>query len=666
MSVCETIKMSPLLGLQGSGGGLAYLAGLSGGDKVYVDDVFSTALYTGNASSNTVPSGLDFTEGSWLSWIKLRDGSDSHFLSDSTQKTGVCFDSLASDRTYGKQTGETTGINAVGTSSYSILGGNAQVNGNTKKYTSWNFKEAPGFFDVVTWTGDGNGTRAIAHLLGNVPGMIIVKCTNNTENWAVYHRSLPADGSDKVYNLELDTTSGQGQFEKFSNHGAQTSSTFSVRTSLNVTNRTYVAYIFAHDDAQYGTGGDESIIKCGSYTATGSLQEIDLGFEPQWVMIKNSSRSGNSSTDWVMFDSMRGMVYDRDAPYLRANSSASEGAGKVGVSATGLVIDEATVAIGTSGDTYIYMAIRRPNKPPTAATGVFYVTTNSTDATSTLYTSGFPVDFHLQKSNGGSQTYASTRLMGRMLFATSRNNAETLYSSTNLDSNTQFSGVGAYGASDGPHTFYAFKRAPSFMDVVTFSGTGSNLAVNHNLDAIPELILHKNRTSATNWVVSATPLYSSGKILNLSSNGGPFGGGTSFMTAVPTASQISLSSSSSTVNASGNNYIQYLFATLPGISKVGTYTGSSGAVNVNCGFTNGARFIMIKRIDEDVTGDWYVWDTANGIVSGNDPYYTINNTAARVTNTDYVDPLSTGFTVTASAPAALNVSGGTYLFLAIA
>ncbi len=115
-------------------------AGAAGAaDPTYVDDVFSTALYTGNGNgawnggNNTVPSGLDFTEGSWLSWIKLRDGGDSHFLSDSTQKTGTMYDSLASDRNYPKQTGESTGISAVGTNSYTIDGQNAQVNGTGKK-----------------------------------------------------------------------------------------------------------------------------------------------------------------------------------------------------------------------------------------------------------------------------------------------------------------------------------------------------------------------------------------------------------------------------------------------------------------------------------------------------------------------------------------------------
>ncbi|NBQ50080.1 MAG: hypothetical protein EBU35_05495, partial [Marivivens sp.] len=64
--------------------------------------------------------------------------------------------------------------------------------------------------------------------------------------------------------------------------------------------------------------------------------------------------------------------------------------------------------------------------------------------------------------------------------------------------------------------------------------------------------------------------------------------------------------------------------------------------------------------------DWYVYDSTRGIVGGNDPYLLINSTAAEVTNTDYIDPLNSGFTVTSSAPAGLNASGGTYIFLAIA
>ena len=62
----------------------------------------------------------------------------------------------------------------------------------------------------------------------------------------------------------------------------------------------------------------------------------------------------------------------------------------------------------------------------------------------------------------------------------------------------------------------------------------------------------------------------------------------------------------------------------------------------------------------------YVYDAVRGIVAGNDPYYFMNSNAGGVTNTDYIDPLSSGFTVTSSAPVEINASGGTYLFYAIA
>jgi hypothetical protein len=85
---------------------------------------------------------------------------------------------------------------------------------------------------------------------------------------------------------------------------------------------------------------------------------------------------------------------------------------------------------------------------------------------------------------------------------------------------------------------------------------------------------------------------------------------------------------------------------------------------VNCGFASGARFVLIKRID--VNENWYVWDSARGISSGNDPYLLLNTATAEVTGTNYVDTDTTGFKVTAAAPSALNASGSTYLFLAIA
>ena len=113
--------------------------------------------------------------------------------------------------------------------------------------------------------------------------------------------------------------------------------------------------------------------------------------------------------------------------------------------------------------------------------------------------------------------------------------------------------------------------------------------------------------------------------------------------------------------SNGETHLVLMFASLDGISKVGTYTGTGNDLNVT-GLGAAARFVLIKRVDN--TGDWYVYDSIRGVVDGNDPYFFLNATTAQVANTDYIDPHSSGFTITSSAPAGLNASGGKYLYLA--
>jgi hypothetical protein len=110
--------------------------------------------------------------------------------------------------------------------------------------------------------------------------------------------------------------------------------------------------------------------------------------------------------------------------------------------------------------------------------------------------------------------------------------------------------------------------------------------------------------------------------------------------------------------------VAYLFATCPGVSKVGGYTGTGTTQTINCGFTGGARFVLIKATS--TTGDWYVWDSARGIVAGNDPYLLLNSTAAEVTTTDWVDTAATGFELSNAGGNLANSSGVSYIFLAIA
>jgi hypothetical protein len=184
--------------------------------------------------------------------------------------------------------------------------------------------------------------------------------------------------------------------------------------------------------------------------------------------------------------------------------------------------------------------------------------------------------------------------------------------------------------------------------------------VAHNLAAVPELMIVKSRSSALGWFVYAAPIGNTRYlVLNATDASATLG---FWNNTTPTASVFSVGAFSG-VNNGGATYVAYLFASAPGVSKVFSYTGNGSSQTINCGFTGGARFVMIKRTDS--TGNWMVADSARGLVSGNDPTLYLNSTAAEVTGVDWVDPDSSGFIVNQEATMNANVNGATYIGLAI-
>jgi hypothetical protein len=333
----------------------------------------------------------------------------------------------------------------------------------------------------------------------------------------------------------------------------------------------------------------------------------------------------------------------------------------------------------------IYIAIRRPMKPPTTGTEVFsrYALDSGFVSASTFAFGDMAIALRNRFTAGESAGLFYDRLRG-ISFTGSGGTARQLNSTTSAAESSVTSSQAAgnntttnafllnndlgvslgrnFSATDGSVS-YTFRRASGFFDVVCYTGTGSARTVNHNLTVAPELMIVKSRSlSASDWrVYSATTGQGQGLILNTTD--AAFNDTTTWANTAPTATTFKVGGIND-VNGSGYTYVAYLFATVAGVSKVGSYTGTGTTNAINCGFSGGARFVMIKRTDS--TGDWFVWDTARGIVSGNDPYLLLNSTAAEVTNTDYIDPSSAGFEISSSAPAAINASGGTYIYLAIA
>jgi hypothetical protein len=645
-------------------------SGAAGGaGALYIEDVMATWLYTGTGATQTITNGIDLAGEGGLVWIKGRSGATGHRFTDTTRGATK---SLESNSTAAEVT-ESTGLTSFSSTGFA-LGADADYNTSAATYASWTFRKAAKFFDVVTYTGNGSN-RTISHNLGSVPGTIIVKRTDTTGDWQVYHRSL----ANTEY-IVLNSTAAKATGATRWNSTTPTSTVFSLGTdaTVNASGGTYVAYLFAHDAGGFGDSGNDSVVSCGSYTGNGSATGpvINLGWEPQWVMIKNATSTGN----WNVHDNMRGFLRDGASKWLRANLSDAEGSqDAVSISSTGFSPTFGYSDWNANGQTYIYIAIRRgPMKTPTDATKVLGLNARTGTGADATVTGGQLADSVLIKNRGAAYgDLFAARLTGAGYLVTSSTAAEVAAGTTILQANPWdvMDGVkvgttsNITNASADTYINYLFRRAPGFFDVVAYTGTGSAMTVNHNLGVIPDLTIIKPRSATGDWkaAVRISPTqYDVGqstdqlRLNQASTTSGAFSISTYFSSTTFSTSAFW----SPAPNASATTYIAYLFASCPSVSKVGVYTGTGTTLNVDCGFTSGARFVMIKR--RDTTGDWYVWDTARGIVSGNDSYLLLNSAAAEVTSTDYIDPLSSGFQISSTAPAAINANGGSFIYLAVA
>ena len=652
--------------LQATSGAASYDA-FGGGVPVavnYIEDVFSAYIYTNNTypSNLTITNGIDLSGKGGLVWMKNRSLIRNHNLYDTARGA---LKQLRSDGTDGNITNASGyGLTAFNANGFSL---GTDIDGeNYSNVASWTFRKQPKFFDVVTWTSTTttNTNLRVSHNLGSVPGCIIIKATSTTDSWYVYHRTL---GINQY--VRLNATSAVASNTPTWGTSDPTSTDFGFNENLFVSSAptTYVAYLFAHDAGGFGLTGTDNVISCGSYTGNGSEPNgpvINLGFEPQYVLIKKTS----GAAPWLITDNMRGMTVGNVDSFLQANASDAEANyfNYMSPTATGFQIVTADSWFNTSGGTYIYIAIRRgPMKVPTDGTSVFSPVAYTGDGSTRLYSVGFPTDLSINSARSLSlrSPWWADRLRGGAVQIFSNGaGAEGAGGDFVFDYQTSIYVSAVRIASGETYIDWCFKRAPSFFDEVCYTGTGANTTVTHNLTVAPELMIIKGRSDATAWEVYCSALANT-EYLVLNTTAAKATGATRWNSTTPTSSVFSVGTSTTT-NNSASTYVAYLFATCAGVSKVFSYTGNGSSQTINCGFTGGARFVLIKRTDS--TGDWYVWDSSRGIVSGNDPHLSLNTTAAEVTSDDTIDTDSTGFVVNQVAATNVNVSSATYIGLAIA
>ena len=380
-------------------------------------------------------------------------------------------------------------------------------------------------------------------------------------------------------------------------------------------------------------------------------------------------KRNENNEPWVIADNIR--KWNVDGTFMRlvpndANAEANTPSW-FGMTSTGF---KTFGNIGANKN-YVYMAIRRSHKPPTAATEVFKPLRWTGAGGIQAVPTGFPVDLNFTSGFTSSGFESFTRLNGFDLYQNTTSNNALAAARVQGDSNVaQIFGTSAgewWNQLNQDVRSYFFKRAAKFFDVVTYQGNGANRTISHNLESTPSVVIVKAGSTTGNWYWQHYAL-GANTWLQLNNEEAKASNGTLFNSTLPTSTNFSLGSAAG-VNGSGIDYTAFLWADLDGICKAGTYTGTGYALQVDCGFTSSSRLVIIKRVDGTAgsnVGSWYSFDAAGGITGSGDRYTTFdgghNDTAS------WIDAYNPGFQLTSASggQSEINANGGTYAFLAIA
>ena len=648
---------------------------------------------------------INWTDGGMI-WIKTMDGANGNRLYDTERDSRVY---IPSDAPAEEQvptpggvkywTEKGVGHTRCGEADHqNNLPEETSVN---NKYVAWGFKKAKRFFDVIKWDGNNVNGRTIEHNLACTPGVIMVKCLGASYSWQVYHTSLSASGSngrDATSWLHLDSSSS-AQTSNTPGFNNVNSETFDVGSYVgcNSSGQKYIAYLFAHDDES------DSIIKCGTYAGNSGANRVELGWEPQYVMIKGYTSTAN----WWIYDTQRNglRTYNNGTmntfdpsvgSLLYANSTQQEGSNvDIQADATGFNLPAISNTPNENGKNFAYIAIRLgPMRIPTDSETVF-----NADRGQAPNVPSFSAKFPSDVTWGKGYTASSSWNVGmRKQGVTGTRNPSRWDWITNAipgsdpSYTTDMKGAWSDSAYNKTWMGYMMRRAPGFFDTVGYVGNQSSenpsieRAIKHNLGVKPEIIMVRccgwddPYGYAFVWAVkncgnlpsTAASPYTGVNYQGYKNLGNIAGAASSWVTNANSDSRFGTSIDTTTefyvgthrdTNKTAHNYMALMWASCPGVSKVGYYVGTGSDENIPCGFTGSARFVLINKWDE---GAWYVYDSVRGITDSDVDYLRWDSTDGQQSGSDYIDPYNGGFKVTNTANTTINVTGHYYTFIAIA
>lgn len=662
------------------------LLGSGGAKKKYIDDVFSTGgHYTTYTGTQTHPTGMDLTSEDGLTifhrYIGGGVGNTIAFL-DTFNRSDNKYWSLGQTAQMQENASSNywNGFNSSGVSIGQYWSSYQSSSSNWPQNLTYNhsYKKTKGFFDLVEWTANGsNGTYN--HDLGTQPGFIMIKKLTGSTNQGRtfgYHRAMRQNGKGWVQGI--GNTNGY-------NYVNANSSTFSVEQVSNsyVTAQEngakYVAYLWAdYDSADWGETGDQSIVKCGTFTGNGSTspgQIVDVGWDPHIIHFWGQNGSMNLTLSQDLGIAMQGGEWlndESDARYIDWNqqgggyTSMNANTGNWGgvdnpfciIPGKGFQVRGNDQNINKSGNKYYYVAIRAGSQKPAENINEFFDCkkwTGNNQVNKRISLTFDPDMFWLFERNGSDAEFSDK--VGQQRRVTTGSNTKSVNgredNSTNavnlikngfyapayfLPKKLHFPTQHVWNANSNYYTSTAWKRKYGVMAQVNYYGTGGTTqTLNHDLGVKPAAIIVMQTYNGTGynsinmWCDSTyVPDMGDGKLLTLTSDANVqtrndfFGDGSGGYVATDSVFRVAQHS-----NGSGDRmFSAYLFANIPGKVKFGQYTGNGtsegDSQQINAGFSNGIKWIIIHKMSGGNAGTerggFMMADTTRGINNGSNSY----------------------------------------------
>ena len=205
------------------------------------------------------------------------------------------------------------------------------------------------------------------------------------------------------------------------------------------------------------------------------------------------------------------------------------------------------------------------------------------------------------------------------------------------------------------------------FSIIKYTGTGAVGTIAHGLGIVPDFIIIKRLENADNWRTYDS-VGGGTKAMRLNLNGG-HGTSSSFYNDTDATSSVFTVGTNSEINGDAETYIAYVFGSVKGYSKIGSYVGNGNADGplVYTGFK--PSWVMVKKSNGG-SHDWYIQygnTTFDDVSQAANPVKSsliANSSGAKATENS-MDFVNDGFKLRTSGNGH-NTSGDTYLYMAFA